>query len=83
MSTEKKVVVELCMGSSCFARGNSNALMEIEAFLEEHDMNDAVSLEGHLCLGKCDSGPHVKVNGVEYSAVSAECIIDLIREALN
>ena len=83
MSTEKKVVVELCMGSSCFARGNSNALMEIEAFLEEHDMNDAVSLEGYLCLGKCNSGPHVKVNGVEYSAVSAECIIDLIREALN
>lgn len=83
MSTEKKVVVELCMGSSCFARGNSNALMEIESFLEEHDMNDSVSLEGHLCLGKCNSGPHVKVNGVEYSAVSSDCIIDLIREALN
>lgn len=83
MSAECKVRIELCMGSSCFARGNSSILMDVESYLEENDLADEVSLEGHLCLCNCNSGPHVKINGVEYSAASSECIIDLIKEALN
>lgn len=83
MDAKEKVTVELCMGSSCFARGNSSALSEIESFLEENDLSDSVDLQGHLCLGKCNSGPHVRVNGVEYSAITPDCIIDLIKEALG
>lgn len=83
MDAKEKVTVELCMGSSCFARGNSSALSEIESFLEENALTDRVDLQGHLCLGKCNSGPHVRVNGVEYAAITPDCIIDLIREALD
>lgn len=83
MGADNKVTVELCMGSSCFARGNSSALSEVESFLEENDLASRVELEGHLCLGKCNSGPHVRINGVEYSSMSPDCIIDLIREALE
>ncbi len=83
MDNDKKVTVELCMGSSCFARGNSSALSELETFLEENDLSDRVELQGHLCLGKCNSGPHVMIDGVEYSAMSSDCLIDLIQEALN
>lgn len=83
MDAKEKITVELCMGSSCFARGNSSALSEIEGFLEENDLADRVDLQGHLCLGKCNSGPHVRVNGVEYAAITPDCIIDLIKEALG
>ncbi len=83
MAEEKKVLVELCMGSSCFARGNSNSLQALEEFIEENDLEDKVELEGHLCLGECNCGPHVKIDGKEYSAVNSVCIIDLIKEKLN
>ena len=83
MGADKKITVELCMGSSCFARGNSSSLSEIENFLEENGLESKVDLEGHLCLGKCNSGPHIRIDGVEYSAISPDCVIDLIREALN
>jgi len=83
MGVDKKITVELCMGSSCFARGNSSSLSEIESYLEENGLTSQVDLEGHLCLGKCNSGPHIRIDGTEYSAISPDCVIDLIREALE
>ena len=83
MGADKKITVELCMGSSCFARGNSSSLSEIENYLEENGLESKVELEGHLCLGKCNSGPHIRIDGAEYSAISPDCVIDLIREALG
>lgn len=80
MALDKKMTVELCMGSSCFARGNSTALSELENFIEDNGLGDKVELVGHLCLGKCNNGPHVMINGVEYSAVSSNCIIDLLKK---
>ena len=83
MASEKKVTVELCMGSSCFARGNSLALSDLESYIEDNNLGDKIELVGHLCLGKCNSGPHVMINGVEYSAVSSDCVIDLLEKELE
>jgi NADH:ubiquinone oxidoreductase subunit E len=38
--------VELCLGSSCFARGNSQALSMLEAYIKEHHLEDKVRLVG-------------------------------------
>lgn len=83
MASEKKVTVELCMGSSCFARGNSLALSDLESYIEDNNLGEKVELVGHLCLGKCNSGPHVMINCVEYSAVSSDCVIDLLEKELE
>ena len=83
MGVDSKITVELCMGSSCFARGNSASLSGIENYLDENGRSERVDLEGHLCLGKCNSGPHIRIDGVEYSAISPDCVIDLIRGALD
>ena len=79
----KKVRVELCMGSSCFARGNSQALTNLETYIAEHRLEDRVELVGHLCLGSCSAGPNLKIDDVAYSGVRSECVIDLLTEALN
>ena len=79
----EKVKIELCMGSSCFARGNSGVLQAIEAFIAENNCADRIELEGHLCLGKCNSGPHITINGETYSCLGEDCIIDLIRKELE
>ena len=77
------IKVELCMGSSCFARGNSSVLSAIENYINENDLGDRVELEGHLCLGKCNTGPHVAINGKEYSALDEENVIDLLKKELE
>ena len=38
------IKVELCMGSSCFARGNSSILTAIESFINENDLADRIEL---------------------------------------
>ena len=78
-----RIKIELCMGSSCFARGNSSVLMAIENFIEENDLSDRIELEGHLCLGSCKSGPHVTIDGKEYSGLTDDKVIALLREMLE
>lgn len=79
----EKVTVELCMGSSCFARGNSQALTNLENYISENQLEDRVELIGHLCLSACAKGPNIKVGDVSYSGVNPDCVVDLLADALS
>ncbi len=79
----EKVTVELCMGSSCFSRGNSQALANLENYISENNLEDRVELIGHLCMGACASGPNIKIGDIQYSGVNPDCIVDLLTQALN
>ena len=79
----EKILVELCMGSSCFARGNAQTLTMLENYIAENTLGDRVELIGHLCLGACSIGPNVKIGEVTHSGISSECVLDLLREALD
>lgn len=77
------VKVELCMGSSCFARGNSKALENIENYISENHLEDYVELVGHLCLANCKNGPNVKINGKSFEGLDPDCLVDLVERELN
>lgn len=77
-----KVKVELCLGSSCFARGNSEGLAALEAYLEQHHLEDQVDLVGHLCVNACSEGPNVTIDGTTYHHVDSAALIDLLEKAL-
>ncbi|MDD3057123.1 MAG: (2Fe-2S) ferredoxin domain-containing protein [Sphaerochaeta sp.] len=79
----EKLVVELCMGSSCFARGNAQTLAALETFLKEEGLGERVELVGHLCLGSCSKGPNLRIGETTYSGLDAACVIDLVRSALK
>ncbi len=83
MRMADKISVELCMGSSCFARGNSEILQAIEAYINEKDLADRVELVGHLCLGKCKFGPNLRIDGTDYSGLTPEEAITHIAKALE
>lgn len=78
-----KVKVELCMGSSCFARGNSQALTNIENYIQENKLEEYIELEGHLCLGNCKNGPNIKINGQSFEGLNPDCLVDLVERELN
>ena len=61
--------IEICMGSSCFARGNRESLGIIESFLKTHKLLDRVELKGSLCMECCGNGPHVTINNTSYKGV--------------
>lgn len=76
------MTIELCMGSSCFARGNAHLLERLEIFLSDHETAD-VHLVGHLCMGECSQGPNVRVDGELIQHSDADHIISLIEDNLS
>ena len=71
------------MGSSCFARGNSENLQAIEVFLSERGLSDRVELVGHLCLGKCKEGPNLRIASKDYSGLTPDCVVDILKQELG
>ena len=78
----EKLVVELCLGSSCFARGNSQTLFALEKYLKETGLTDEVTLVGHLCLGACAKGPNIRIGETTYSGLDTQQVLTLVKQEL-
>jgi NADH:ubiquinone oxidoreductase subunit E len=74
--------ITICMGSSCFARGNENNLKIIQDYLARHGLTDNVDVElnGTLCLGKCGTGPNVIINNQIYNKVNEGVMLDILKD---
>ncbi len=77
-----KTKIVLCMGSSCFARGNGRNLEVVEAFLREHRLDAEVEIAGSLCEGKCGSGPVISVDGKTLPPSDAKTLKSLLAKEL-
>ena len=75
-----KPKIVICMGSSCFARGNEKTLAFCENYLAEHGLKDEVDCElsGSLCTGNCAAGPVVIADGKTYTHVDQGVMKDLL-----
>ena len=80
MSDMAKPNIVICMGSSCFARGNEKTLEACERFLEERGLKDEVDVElgASLCTGNCAEGPIVIVDGKTYKHVDQLVMRDIL-----
>ena len=77
-----KPKITICMGSSCFARGNERNLAACEEFLEANGLRDEVDLDlsGSLCTGNCADGPIVIVDGCIHKRVDRGVMTDILRK---
>ncbi len=55
MNTKHEIII--CLGSSCFARGNRDSLKFVEGYIKEKKIADRVDFRGKLCSGNCGKGP--------------------------
>ena len=76
-----KVKMVICIGSSCFARGNAENVKITEEFLEKHGLADEVDIDlsGGLCTGNCPDGPIVIVDGKVYKHVEKGVMLDILK----
>ncbi len=79
----EKVVIQICMGSSCFSRGNRHTLKVIQQYLRDHNLEGDVVLKGNHCFSDCSKGPVVKINDVLYEHVDRENIMELLERTFN
>ncbi len=75
----ESVEIVICLGSSCFARGNSENLEILNKYVQSHGFNARLRLTGHLCQDKCKSGPNVKIAGEVHHNVTTEKLRRLLQ----
>ncbi|MFW5656081.1 MAG: NAD(P)H-dependent oxidoreductase subunit E [Bacteroidota bacterium] len=78
-----KIEIVLCMGSSCFARGNKKLQFVIRDYLKTLPFKDDIEFKGYHCLGHCSCGPNIKINDKTVEGVNEENIIATLEKALS
>lgn len=75
--------ITICMGSSCFSRGNSANAEVIQRFIADNALEDRVAVRGCLCEGECKNGPNIRINDRLYTDVSPETLPELLAHEIG
>lgn len=58
---DRKTEIRICLGSSCFARGNKKMVQVIQQFLTHYHLEEKVIFHGAHCFGHCGEGPMIRI----------------------
>jgi len=79
-SDDGSIEIVVCLGSSCFARGNSENLALIHEHIQRHGLNATVHLTGRLCQDECKQGPNLAIGGELHHGVTAARLRELLQQ---
>jgi NADH:ubiquinone oxidoreductase subunit E len=79
MEMKKKEVV-ICLGSSCFARGNKQLVKIVNDYLRDRNLLNEVRFHGERCFGQCAAGPSMKLDEIIKENLDEESIIAIMDE---
>lgn len=71
--------IKICMGSSCFARGNMQNLEYVENFIKSNNLDAEIELIGAHCQDKCENGPHIFVDETDYHEVDEDKLEQILK----
>ena len=78
-----KTLIKICLGSSCFSRGNNNSLEQIKQYLKDNNLKEEVDFRGELCSGNCKHGPVLKINGQIFYEIDQKSIHKILDNHFN
>ncbi len=67
--------ITVCIGSACHLKGSRQVVERLTRLVNEAELSDHVELSGTFCLGHCENGVSVDIDGVVHS-VSPETVDD-------
>jgi NADH:ubiquinone oxidoreductase subunit E len=74
--------LEICLGSSCFSRGNRDVVQFIKEYLRKNHLDDRVVFKGARCFGHCSNGPNMVINGKVIEGVTLDKVERILEENL-
>jgi NADH:ubiquinone oxidoreductase subunit E len=80
---DDKQEIVICLGSSCFSRGNRLCMGIIEKFLKDNHLEEKFFFHGSRCFDKCEKGPILKIGDKIYEGIKPEDILDLLKPNLE
>ena len=79
----QRIEMQICLGSSCFSRGNKDVVNFIREYLRKNHMDDRVIFKGARCMGLCSNGPNLNINGVTIEGVTISKIEGILEKELS
>ena len=74
--------ITVCIGSSCHLKGSRQIVEQLQYLIKENDLGDKVELGGTFCMGKCQKGVCVTVDG-EFHSVTPESVVEFFEKNVN
>jgi NADH:ubiquinone oxidoreductase subunit E len=60
-NSDTRPEIVICLGSSCFSRGNKQSVKLLEEYLRNNHLREKVFFHGGHCFGRCVEGPILQV----------------------
>ena len=73
--------ITVCIGSSCHIKGSRQVVEELQRLIKENDLSEKVELGGTFCMGQCQQGVCVTVDG-EFYSVTPETAEEFFKTAV-
>lgn len=71
--------ITVCIGSSCHIKGSRQVVEQLQELIREKNVGDRVELAGTFCMGECQKGVCVTVDG-EFYSVSPDTVNDFFAQ---
>lgn len=65
--------VTVCIGSSCHIKGSRQVVEQLQQLIAANGLGDQVELGGTFCMGECQKGVCVTVDG-EFHSVTPDSV---------
>ena len=72
--------MQICLGSSCFSRGNKEVVMYIKEYLRKNHIGDRIIFKGARCMDLCSNGPNLKINERIIESVTLSKIEEILEK---
>ena len=64
--------ITICIGSSCHLKGSRLIVEELQKLVKENNLGDKIELAGQFCMGNCQNGVCVTIDGETFSLTPAD-----------
>lgn len=73
--------ITICIGSSCHLKGSRYIVESLQKLVAENNLQDKIELAGTFCMGQCQTGVNVTVDGEVFS-VTPETVESFFKETV-
>lgn len=75
--------ITICLGSSCYSRGNNTHLEVIRKYIAENHLEAEITFSGHLCEELCSEGPILRIGDTVYKEVNLSGLYRILQEEFS
>jgi NADH:ubiquinone oxidoreductase subunit E len=79
---DSRLEIVICLGSSCFSRGNRLCMSVIDKYLKDNKLEEKYFFHGSRCFDKCEKGPILRIGDKVFEEVKPDDVLKLLKQHL-